>query len=86
MERITISPEPTTTYLFQAEVEQEDDGRWSAWIEALLGCATWGATKEELWKRCERRLRRTSGGWWRKGSRFRWQGLCKVVFVALFAL
>ena len=35
------------TYIFQAEIEREDDGRWSAWIEALPGCATWGYTKEE---------------------------------------
>lgn len=43
---------PTTgrdikTYIFQIDVEQEDDGRWSAWIEALPGCAVWGYTKEE---------------------------------------
>ena len=35
------------TYIFQVEVEQEDDGRWSAWIETLPGCAVWGYTKEE---------------------------------------
>jgi predicted RNase H-like HicB family nuclease len=35
------------TYLFQVELEQEDDGRWSAWIEALPGCAAWGYSKEE---------------------------------------
>ena len=35
------------TYIFQAAVEQEEDGRWSAWIEALPGCAVWGYTKEE---------------------------------------
>jgi len=47
MEQTTLSSESTTTYLFQAEAEQEEDGRWSAWIEALPGCATWGYTKEE---------------------------------------
>jgi len=47
MEQTISSSESTTTYLFQAEVEQEEDGRWSAWIEALPGCATWGYTKEE---------------------------------------
>ncbi len=35
------------TYIFQVELEQEEDGRWSAWDEALPGCATWGYTKEE---------------------------------------
>jgi len=35
------------TYVFEASLEQEEDGRWSAWIEALPGCATWGYTKEE---------------------------------------
>jgi len=35
------------TYLFEVELEQEDDGRWSAWIEPLPGCAAWGYTKEE---------------------------------------
>jgi predicted RNase H-like HicB family nuclease len=35
------------SYVFQAELEQEDDGRWSAWIDALPGCATWGYSKEE---------------------------------------
>jgi antitoxin HicB len=35
------------TYLFQVELEQEDDGRWSAWIETLPGCAAWGYSKEE---------------------------------------
>lgn len=35
------------TYIFEIEVEQEEDGRWSAVIPALQGCATWGYTKEE---------------------------------------
>jgi predicted RNase H-like HicB family nuclease len=35
------------TYLFQVELEQEEDGRWSAWIETLPGCAVWGYSKEE---------------------------------------
>ena len=35
------------TYIFRAELEQDDDGRWSAWIDALPGCATWGYSKEE---------------------------------------
>jgi predicted RNase H-like HicB family nuclease len=36
-----------STYIFSTALQQEDDGRWSAWIEALPGCAAWGQTKEE---------------------------------------
>jgi len=36
-----------TSYVFTAEFTEEDDGRWSAWIEVLPGCATWGYTKAE---------------------------------------
>ena len=35
------------TYIFQTSIEQEEDGRWSAWIEALPGCAVWGYSKQE---------------------------------------
>ena len=35
------------TYSFRAEVEEEEDGRWSAWIDALPGCAAWGYSQEE---------------------------------------
>ena len=35
------------TYIFKVEVGQEEDGRWSAEIPALPGCATWGTTKAE---------------------------------------
>jgi predicted RNase H-like HicB family nuclease len=35
------------TYIFEVELEQDDDGRWSATIPALVGCSTWGYTKEE---------------------------------------
>lgn len=35
------------TYLFQVELQQEQDGRWSVWIPALAGLASWGHTKEE---------------------------------------
>ncbi|HZX14338.1 MAG TPA: type II toxin-antitoxin system HicB family antitoxin [Thermodesulfobacteriota bacterium] len=35
------------SYIFRAEIEQEEDGRWSAEIPLLPGCATWGYTKEE---------------------------------------
>lgn len=35
------------TYIFRAELEQGEDGRWSSWINALPGCAAWGYTREE---------------------------------------
>jgi len=35
------------SYIFDANVEQEGDGRWSAWIEALPGCTAWGYSREE---------------------------------------
>jgi antitoxin HicB len=38
------------SYAFHAELEQEEDGRWSAWIDALPGCATWGYSREEALK------------------------------------
>lgn len=35
------------TYVFKAELQEEDDGRWSAWVDALPGCAAWGYTEDE---------------------------------------
>ncbi len=35
------------TYIFAVEVEQEEDGRWSADVPTLPGCAAWAYTKEE---------------------------------------
>lgn len=35
------------SYIFRIALTEEDDGRWSAWIDALPGCATCGDTKEE---------------------------------------
>ena len=35
------------TYIFAVEVEQEEDGRWSADVPTLPGCAAWGYTKEQ---------------------------------------
>ncbi len=35
------------TYIFRAELDREEDGRWSSWIEALPGCAAWGYSREE---------------------------------------
>jgi predicted RNase H-like HicB family nuclease len=35
------------SYVFLAEIVREEDGRWSAGVPSLPGCATWGHTKEE---------------------------------------
>ena len=33
--------------VYQAQVEWDEDGRWSSWIDELPGCAAWGYTREE---------------------------------------
>lgn len=35
------------TYILRPAIQHEEDGRWSAWIDALPGCAAWGHTREE---------------------------------------
>ena len=35
------------TYVFRVELDQDEDGRWSASVPALPGCGTWGKTVEE---------------------------------------
>ena len=35
------------SYVFRVEMQEEEDGRWSAWIEALPGCAAWGNSQQE---------------------------------------
>ena len=35
------------THVFKVELVQEEDARWSAWIDALPGCAAWGHRREE---------------------------------------
>ncbi len=32
---------------YQAQVEQNQDGRWSSWIDDLPGCTAWGYTCDE---------------------------------------
>lgn len=36
-----------STYVFRVELDQDEDGRWSASIPTLPGCGTWGQTREE---------------------------------------
>ena len=35
------------TYVFRIELDQDEDGRWSASIPTLPGCGAWGETREE---------------------------------------
>ncbi len=35
------------TYIFLAEIEQDEDGRWGTEIPTLPGCNAWGYTREE---------------------------------------
>jgi len=35
------------TYFFKAQLDQDTDGRWSSWVDALPGCAAWGHSEEE---------------------------------------
>ena len=35
------------TYRFKVELEQDTDGRWSSWVDALPGCTAWGHSEEE---------------------------------------
>lgn len=32
---------------YKAQLERDEDGRWSAWIDELPGCAVWGYTQNE---------------------------------------
>lgn len=34
-------------YVFTPGLVEEDDGRWSAWIEEIPWCVTWGHTRDE---------------------------------------
>ncbi len=29
------------TYTFKVSLQEEEDGRWSPWIDSLPGCADW---------------------------------------------
>ena len=32
---------------YKAQVERDEDGRWSVWIDELPGCADWGYSETE---------------------------------------
>lgn len=35
------------TYVFEVELNQDEDGRWNAVVPTLPACYTWGNTQEE---------------------------------------
>ncbi len=34
-------------YTFKYSVEAQEDGRWSAWLDSLPHCCTWGYSRAE---------------------------------------
>ena len=34
-------------YIFKVSLQEEEDGRWSAWIDSLPGCAVWTYTRSD---------------------------------------
>ncbi len=34
-------------YIFKVSLQEEEDGRWSAWIDSLPGCAVWAYTRRD---------------------------------------
>jgi hypothetical protein len=46
----SFKEEQLKTYILPVEIEEEDDGRWSAEVTALPGCAVWAYSKEEALK------------------------------------
>ena len=45
MPSIDVRRQAMTPY--KAKVEQDEDGKWSEWIDELPGCAVWGYTQDE---------------------------------------
>ena len=45
-----ISKTKLKSYIFRVEIEQEEDGRWSAEIPLLPGCATWDIQEKKPFK------------------------------------
>ena len=35
------------TFVLKVNLEEEEDGRWSATISSLPGCSSWGYTQQE---------------------------------------
>lgn len=50
MLRAIVESVAMKTYIYPIEVEQEEDGRWSAVVPSLPGCAVWGRSQQEAVK------------------------------------
>ena len=42
-----MAEDATRTHTFRSTVREQDDGRWSAWLDSIPACSTWGHTREE---------------------------------------
>ena len=42
-----------TEYSFRVSAEENEDGRWSAWLTSYPACGTWGYTRKEAVKALE---------------------------------
>ena len=42
-----MAEDAARTYTFRSTVREQDDGRWSAWLDSIPACSTWGHTREE---------------------------------------
>jgi len=57
-------------YIFPVELEQEEDGRWSAVVQSLPGCATLDIANRKHSRRIRKPLKRMFRLFWSKGNRF----------------
>ena len=42
-----MTEDAARAYTFRGIVREQDDGRWSAWLDSIPACSTWGHTREE---------------------------------------
>lgn len=53
---IITGDHPMSTYVFRVELQQEADGRWSVWVPAVAGCASWGSTRDDALRNIQEAL------------------------------
>ncbi len=42
-----MTEDAAMAYTFRGIMREQDDGRWSAWLDSIPACSTWGHTREE---------------------------------------
>lgn len=57
--RASSAPEERKTFVLPVELTEEEDGRWSAEVPLLPGCATWG----ESWQEALRHAKEAAEGY-----------------------